>query len=94
MVIYSYDAYSVSHYHQEALTLAKECNTLRATLSDFEFTIEQHSCELAALHVEQKELKEELAQEMRAKEELMQRWMDERREAADRLNKYNDARER
>lgn len=94
MVIYLYDSYSVSHYHQEALTLAKECNTLRSTLPDFEFTIEQQSHELAALYAEQKELKEALAQETRAKEELEQRWMNERREAADRLNKYNDARER
>lgn len=62
-IIYLYDSYSVCYYYQKALTLAKECNTLRATLSDFEFTIEQHSHELAALHVEQKKLKEELAEE-------------------------------
>lgn len=84
----------MSHYHQEALTLAKGSNSLRATLSDFEFTIECHSKELAALRAEQKALKEALAQARREKEELMQRWMEEKREEADRLNKYNDARER
>lgn len=54
--------YSVSHYHQEALTLAKDRNTLRANLKDTEFTVECHLKQLAALHAEQKELKAALAQ--------------------------------
>ncbi|XP_070772597.1 autophagy-related protein 16 [Enoplosus armatus] len=84
----------VSHYRQEALTLAKGRNTLEATLSEFEFIIEGQSKELAALHVEQKRLKEALAQAWKEKEELLQRWLEEKREAADRLNNYNDTQER
>ncbi|XP_039994426.1 autophagy-related protein 16-1 [Xiphias gladius] len=84
----------VSQYRQEALTLAKGSNTLKATLSEFEFTLECQSKELAAVQAEQKGLKEALAQSWREKEELLQRWMKEKREEADRLNKYNDTQER
>ncbi|XP_035519419.1 autophagy-related protein 16-1 isoform X2 [Morone saxatilis] len=84
----------VSHYRQEALTLAKGSNTLKAALSEFEFTVECQSKELAALRAEQKGLKEALGQAWREKEELLQRWMEEKREEADRLNKYNDTQER
>ncbi|XP_067466457.1 autophagy-related protein 16-1 isoform X1 [Thunnus thynnus] len=84
----------VSRHRQEALTLAKGSKTLKATLSEYEFTIECQCKELAALHVEQKELKEAAAQAWKEKEELLQRWMKEKREEADRLNKYNDTQER
>ncbi|XP_032397291.1 autophagy-related protein 16-1 isoform X1 [Etheostoma spectabile] len=84
----------VSHFHQEALTLAKGSNTLKATLSELEFIIECQSKELAALRTEQKGLNEALAQAWREKEELVQRWMEEKRGDADRLNKYNDTQER
>ncbi|XP_071336440.1 autophagy-related protein 16-1 [Trachinotus anak] len=84
----------VSQYRQEALTLAKGSNTMKATLSEFEFTVECQSKELAALRTEQKGLKETLAQAWREKEELLQRCMEEKREEADRLNKYNDTQER
>ncbi|XP_029305914.1 autophagy-related protein 16-1 [Cottoperca gobio] len=84
----------VSHYRQEALTLAKGSNTLKATLYEFEFTIECQSKELAALRAEQKGLNQALAQAWREKEELLQRWMEEKRGEADRLNKYNDTQER
>ncbi|XP_068424079.1 autophagy-related protein 16-1-like [Clinocottus analis] len=84
----------VSHYHQEALTLAKGTNSLKATLYEFEFTIECQSKELAALRAEHKELHEAMTQAWREKEELLQRWMQEKREEADRLNKYNETQER
>ncbi|KAG8000188.1 hypothetical protein GBF38_002377 [Nibea albiflora] len=84
----------VSHYRQEALTLAKGSNTLKVTISELEFTIECQSKELAALRAEQKGLKQTLAQARTEKEELLQRWMEEKREGAVRLNKYNAAQER
>lgn len=84
----------MSHYRQEALALAKGSKTLKATLSEFEFTIECQSKEVAGLRSEQKGLKEALVQACREKEELLQRWMEEKREEADRLNKYNDTQER
>ncbi|KAE8280743.1 hypothetical protein D5F01_LYC21306 [Larimichthys crocea] len=58
----------VSHCRQEALTLAKGRNTLKATISELGAWTE--------------------------KEELLQRWMEEKREEAVRLNKYNAAQER
>ncbi|XP_056292217.1 autophagy-related protein 16-1 [Pseudoliparis swirei] len=84
----------VSHYQKEALALAKGKNTLKATLSEFEFTIECQSKELAALRAEQKGLNEALAEAWRAKEELLQRWLQEKRDEAERLNKCNETQER
>lgn len=84
----------MSQYRQEALTLAKGSKTLKTTLSEFEFTIECQSKELGALRTEQKQLREALTQASREKEELLQRWMEEKGEEADRLNKYNDTQER
>ncbi|KAM4599845.1 autophagy-related protein 16-1 [Fundulus diaphanus] len=84
----------VSQYRQEALTLAKAKKALRTTLLEFEFTVESQSKELAALHSEQNKLKEVLEQAQRDKEELVQRWMEEKSAEADRLNKHNDITER
>ncbi|XP_041866615.1 autophagy-related protein 16 [Melanotaenia boesemani] len=84
----------VSQYRQEALTLAKGSKNLKATISEFEFAIETQSKELSALRLEQKGLKESLAQAQIDKERLLQRWIEEKREAADRLNTYNDIQER
>lgn len=84
----------MSKYRQEALTLAKASNGLKATLAEYEFTVECQSKELGALCVEQKRLKEELTQALTEKEELLLRWMEEKREEADRLNNYNDIQER
>lgn len=86
--------FRVSHYRQQALTLAKRSNRLKATLSEFEYTVECQSKELAALRAEQNGLKEASAEALREKEELLQRWMEEKSEEADRLNKYNDTQER
>ncbi|XP_068573292.1 autophagy-related protein 16-1 isoform X1 [Cebidichthys violaceus] len=84
----------MSRYRQEALTLAKGSITLKATLSELEFTVECQSKELAALRAEQKGLHEALAQTWREKEKLLQRWMQEKSEEADRLNKHNETQER
>ncbi|CAI5654426.1 autophagy-related protein 16-1 [Oreochromis niloticus] len=79
----------VSQFHQEALTLAKGSNTLKEALSEYEFTIECQSKELAALRVDRQCLKEALADALGEKERLLQRWMEEKKEEADRLNNYN-----
>ncbi|KAM4590845.1 autophagy-related protein 16-like isoform 1-T1 [Odontesthes bonariensis] len=84
----------VSQYRQEALTLAKGSNNLKATLSEFEFTIESQAKELSVLRLEQKGLKEALAQARRDEEQLLQRWIEEKRGEADRLNRYNVTQER
>lgn len=84
----------MSKYRKEALSLAKASNGLKLTLAEYEFTIECQSKELGALRVEQKRLTEELIQASTEKEELLLRWMEEKREEADRLNNYNDIQER
>ncbi|XP_056148306.1 autophagy-related protein 16-1 [Lampris incognitus] len=84
----------VSRYRQEALTLAKGSKALKTVLADCEFTIESQSKELAALRLEQRELREDLANARAEKEALLQRWMEEKREVAKRVNKYNNAQER
>ena len=84
----------MSYFRQEALTLAKASNTLKASLSEFEYTAECQSKELVALREEQRALHEALAQAWKQKEELLQRWMEEKRDEADRLNMYNATQER
>jgi hypothetical protein len=44
--------------------------------------------------LEQRELKEGLAAAWREKEELLERWMDEKKEEAERVNRHNDTQER
>lgn len=67
---------------------------MKATLSEFEYTIECQSKELAALREEQRELHQALSQAWKQKEELLQRWMEEKRDEAGRLNMYNATQER
>lgn len=85
---------SVTQYRREALTLTKESHKLRATLSELEFTVESQSKDIKVLLAEQKRLREALAQAQEDRERLMERWIQGRREEADRLNKYNDTHER
>ncbi|XP_028982811.1 autophagy-related protein 16-1 [Betta splendens] len=84
----------VSQYREEALTLAKGSNGLKATLAQLDFTIECQAKELGALRAERDRVQAELAQARREKDELLQRWMEDKREEADRLNNYNDIQER
>lgn len=44
--------------------------------------------------MEQRELREGLAEAWREKEELLERWMEEKKEEAERVNGHNDAQER
>ncbi|CAB1352593.1 unnamed protein product [Coregonus sp. 'balchen'] len=84
----------VSRYRKEAVTQARGANVLQASLSEFEFALESQSKELAALRLEQRELREGLAAAWREKEELLERWMDEKKEEAERVNRHNDTQER
>ncbi|XP_072293476.1 autophagy-related protein 16-1 [Eucyclogobius newberryi] len=84
----------VTHYHKEALRLAKGSNSLKSTLSEYEFTVECQSKELASLQKENERLKEALAQVQREKDQLLQRWMDRKSEEALRVNEYNNTQER
>ncbi|XP_017548120.1 autophagy-related protein 16-1 [Pygocentrus nattereri] len=84
----------VARYRTEAVLLAKEACSLKEDLSDYQYKLECQSKELAALRLEQKMLKEELAATQQEKEGLLERWLEEKKEEAERLNKHNATQER
>ncbi|KAK0140814.1 Autophagy-related protein 16-1 [Merluccius polli] len=84
----------VSRYRQEALSLARGSNTMKATLNQQEFTLERQAKELSALQKEHTRLRKGMVEAWKEKGELLQRWMEEKKEEAARVNKYNDAQER
>ncbi|CAL1577620.1 unnamed protein product [Knipowitschia caucasica] len=84
----------VSHFHKEALRLAKGSNRMKSVLSEYEFTVECQGKELVSLQKEKERLKETLAQVQRENDQLLQCWMDRRREEAYRVNEYNNTQER
>lgn len=92
--ISSRGSFSVSQYRQEALTLAKGRNSLKASIAELDFTAECQAKELGVLRAERGRLEEALAQAWREKDELLQRWMEDKQEEAHRLNNYNDIEER
>ncbi|KAG7251526.1 hypothetical protein CRUP_034725, partial [Coryphaenoides rupestris] len=83
----------VSRYRQEALGLARGSNAQKATLNHLEFTVERQAKELGALQKEHMRLREGMVDAWKEKAELVQRWMEEKKEEAARVNKYNDAQE-
>ncbi|XP_026797774.3 trichohyalin isoform X1 [Pangasianodon hypophthalmus] len=84
----------VSRYRNEALLLAREACCLKNDLSEYEYKLECQSKELAALQLEQRTLREDLVIARQEKEELLERWLEEKREEAERINKHNAALER
>jgi len=84
----------VSRYRQEALGLARGSNAQKATLNHLEFTVETQAKELGTLQKEHMRLREGMVDAWKEKAELVQRWMEEKKEEAARVNKYNDAQER
>ncbi|KAJ3610049.1 hypothetical protein NHX12_022143 [Muraenolepis orangiensis] len=63
----------VCRYRQEALSLARGSNTMRATLNQLEFTVERQAKELAALQKEHTRLREGMVEAWKEKGELLQR---------------------
>ncbi|KAK3550420.1 hypothetical protein QTP86_025156, partial [Hemibagrus guttatus] len=84
----------VSRYRSEAVLLARGACCLKNELSEYEYQLECQSKELAALQLKQRTLREELAIARQQKEELLERWLEEKREEAERINKHNAALER
>lgn len=76
------------------MLLARGACRLKNDLSEYEYELECQSKELAALQMEQRTLREELALARQEKEELLERWLEEKREEAERMNKYNAVLER
>ncbi|KAG9338970.1 hypothetical protein JZ751_024364, partial [Albula glossodonta] len=63
-------------------------------LSECEFTLESQSKELAMLRVEQENMRAELVEARAELEQLLERWLEEKREEAKRMNQHNDAQQR
>ncbi|XP_072515038.1 autophagy-related protein 16-1 [Salminus brasiliensis] len=84
----------VARYRSEAVVLAKGACSLKDDLSEYQYRLECQSKELAALSLEHKMLKKELAVTLQEKEELLERWLEEKRGEAERLNKHNATLER
>ncbi|KAJ8266222.1 hypothetical protein GJAV_G00127900 [Gymnothorax javanicus] len=84
----------VSRYHREALTLARSAAALQNSLSECESTLESQSKELAALQAEQQVWRAEVTAARRANEQLLERWMEEKRAEAERVNEHNRTLER
>lgn len=84
----------VSRYRTEAVLLARGACCLKNDLSEYEYKLECQSKQLATLQSEQRSLREELALVRQEKEELLERWLEEKREEAERINKHNAALEK
>ncbi|XP_048838810.1 autophagy-related protein 16-1 [Brienomyrus brachyistius] len=84
----------VSRYRQEAVSQACGTTALRDTLSECEFALEQQSKELVALRSGQTALLQEMDEIRREKEELQERWLQEKIQEAHRVNLNNEAQER
>ncbi|XP_023685065.1 autophagy-related protein 16 isoform X2 [Paramormyrops kingsleyae] len=84
----------VSRYRQEAVSQACDNAALRDTLSECEFALEQQSKEMAALRSGQTALLQEMDEIRREKEELQERWLQEKIQEAHRVNLNNEAQER
>ncbi|KAG9263594.1 autophagy-related protein 16-1-like [Astyanax mexicanus] len=84
----------VARFRSEAVLLAKGASLLKDDLSEYQYKLECQSKELAALRLEHKNLKEDLAVTRQEREELLERWLEEKKEEAERLNKHNATLER
>ncbi|KAM9455636.1 uncharacterized protein Hap1MRO34_019307 isoform 2-T3 [Clarias gariepinus] len=84
----------VSRYRNEAVLMARGACCLKNDLSEYEYKLECQSKALATLQLEQRTLREELALARQEKEELLERWLEEKREEAERINTHNAALER
>ncbi|KAL0994343.1 hypothetical protein UPYG_G00120900 [Umbra pygmaea] len=84
----------VSRFRKEAVTHAREANILQVTLLECEFALENLSKELAVRQLNQQKLSEELAVARREKDEFLERWMEEKKDEAERVNRHNDTQER
>lgn len=86
--------FRVARYRQEAVQLARGSGSLKNDLSDIEYKLECQTKELAVLRLENRTLKKKVEMAQQDKEELLERWLEEKREEAERINIHNAALER
>ncbi len=84
----------VARYRTEAVVLAQGASSLKADLEEYEYQLECQSKELTTLRLEHSSLREELTAANLQNEQLLARWLEEKKEEAERINKYNATQER
>ncbi|XP_066578799.1 autophagy-related protein 16-1 [Amia ocellicauda] len=84
----------VSRYRGEAVSLSRCATALQASLLDLQVELEHQSSLLDALRSDQARLRAELGREQQEKAELLERWLEEKREQAERVNQHNATQER
>ncbi|XP_028838304.1 autophagy-related protein 16-1 isoform X2 [Denticeps clupeoides] len=84
----------VVRFRGEAVALAREASSLRSGLAEYEYALELQSKQFAGLQIEMSTLRAELSVAWVEKEDLLERWMEEKRLEAERVNKHNAAQER
>lgn len=84
----------ITRYRTEAVVLAQGASLLKADLAEYEYQLECQSKELTALRLEHQTVKEELTAVNQQKEQLLDRWLEEKKEEAERINKHNATQER
>jgi len=89
-----YSCCRVARYRTEAVLLAQGASCLKSDLEEYEYQLECQSKELIALRREQSTLTEEMAATKLQKEELLDRWLEEKKQEAVRINKHNATQER
>lgn len=67
---------------------------MKANLEEHEYQLECQSKELTALKLEHSSLREKLTAANLHNEQLLERWLEEKKEEAERINKYNATQER
>ncbi|XP_016128918.1 autophagy-related protein 16-1-like [Sinocyclocheilus grahami] len=84
----------VARYRTEAVVLVQGAFCLKANLEEYEYQLECQSKELTALGLEHCSLREELTAANLQNEQLLDRWLEEKKEEAERIYKYNAIQER
>lgn len=84
----------VARYRTEAVVFAQGASSLKTELEEYEYQLECQSKDLTALRLEHSSLREELTAANLQNEQLLDRWLEEKKEEAERINKYNATQER
>ncbi|XP_051972646.1 uncharacterized protein si:ch1073-143l10.2 [Xyrauchen texanus] len=84
----------VARYRTEAVLLAQGACSLKADLEEYEYKLECQSKELTVLRLEHRALREELTAANLQKEQLLDRWLEEKKQEAERINRHNAIQER
>ncbi|XP_012685440.2 uncharacterized protein si:ch1073-143l10.2 [Clupea harengus] len=84
----------VVRFRNEALVLCREMASLKTSMDDYQYSLEMQSKELMSHKQELAALRNGLSTVQQEKEELLSRWMKEKRLEAKRVNRANQKQER